>query len=56
MRMTNPGQNKLINTHRLILKPVSEELWLKINAHGIGYGTEVVKALIDFAEKNSDIE
>jgi len=37
-------------------KAVEIGLWLKINVHGIGYGTEVVRALIIFAEKNLDIE
>ncbi len=42
--------------HNIDTKAVEIGLWLKVNAHGIGYGTEVVRALINFAEKNLDIE
>ena len=31
-------------------------LWLKKSVHGIGYGTETVKTLIEFAEAHLDFE
>lgn len=31
-------------------------LWLKKSVHGNGYGTETVKALMDFAEQNIDFD
>ena len=31
-------------------------LWLKKSAHGNGFGTDTVKALIDFAEQNIDFD
>lgn len=42
--------------HNIDSKAVEIGLWLKVSVHGLGYGTEVVKALINFAEINFDIE
>ncbi|MEP6616262.1 MAG: GNAT family N-acetyltransferase [Ginsengibacter sp.] len=38
--------------HDIDKKEVEIGLWLKKSAHGQGYGTETVKALIDLVEKN----
>lgn len=37
-------------------KAIEMGLWLKKDAQGNGYGTETVKALIDVAEKNREID
>lgn len=42
--------------HHTDTKAVEIGLWLKKGVHGNGYGIETVKALIDLAEKNLDID
>jgi [ribosomal protein S5]-alanine N-acetyltransferase len=42
--------------HHTDTKAVEIGLWIKKSVHGNGYGTEVVKALVDLAEKNLDID
>ena len=42
--------------HHIDTKNVEIGLWLKKSAQGNGYGTETVKALVELAENNLDIE
>lgn len=42
--------------HHIDTKNVEIGLWLKRSVHGHGYGTETVKALVELAEINFEIE
>lgn len=46
----------LVSIHEIKNKESSFGIWVKKEAHGKGYATEMVQALIDFISKNLDIE